>query len=59
MFVGGMMGPSYAGPTPSVLLTVEGVDKATGAVVDIEIAVSVDHVDRLVELLQGRKKGWS
>ncbi len=43
---------------PAVLLTIEGVDSESGLDVDIEIAVSVDHVDRLITLLQSRKKGW-
>lgn len=58
MLIGSMTaGPDYKGNTGSVLMTVEGVDEATGKTVDIEIAVSVDDADRLVGLLQDRTAG--
>lgn len=59
MTVGGMAGPSYAGDTASVLLTIEGRDGASGQVIDIEVAIPVGEIDRFVQLLQSRKEGWS
>ena len=56
LVVGGLAGPSYAGPEHAVLLTVEGRDTKTGKAVDVEIAVPWSQVQALADRIIDRAR---